>query len=396
MKTVDELAEAFGITWFDHQREAFVGEQHTDPVELRACLYFATGKGKTYTSIAMMVQAGINRLTVVAPPKTHAQWQYVAALAGVEIRTISHAKYRMPSTKFSRMEPFIIDEFHMLGGADGKGWKKLRTQSRHMLAPLIILSATPNYNDVERVYCVEYVLDPMGKGDFISWLYNNCETEQNPFGIMPKVIGFRDGRPAKEHLAELPHVYYIEDPYENFPIGDIKVDVDLPDEFVEYGMDRRRRRIIASQMEERAAARRYRYINDEGYLRDEVYAELENLVGQAQKPVLIYCARAEIARAGHLTAQASGVWSGLVVYEQNPARATETLTAFKRGKLDVLFGTATMSTGVDGLDKVCDMLILLDDTEDDSLRRQVIGRILPRGDDSDVSNKVVARITLSS
>src|SRR5690606_33144282 len=159
-----------GITWFDHQREALNGELHTDPMNLRACLYFATGKGKTYTSIAMMVQAGINRLTVVAPPKTHAQWHYVAALVGMEIRTISHAKYRMPSTKFPRMEPFVIDEFHMPGGADGKGWKQLRTQSRYMPAAPIVPSATPNPDDVNRVNCLRNALPPSGTAGFVTWL----------------------------------------------------------------------------------------------------------------------------------------------------------------------------------------------------------------------------------
>lgn len=396
MRSVDELAEAFGITWFDHQREAFAGEQHTDPIELRACLYFATGKGKTYTSLAMLALAGIDRATVVAPPATHQQWQDNAAKIGLSVRTISHAKYRMKTTKFSRMEPFIIDEFHLLGGADGKGWKKLRTQSRHMLAPLLILSATPNYNDAERVYCVEYVLEPNGKGDFISWLYNNCETEQNPFGIMPKVIGFRDGKPAKEHLAALPHVYYIEDPYENFTVGDIYFDVDLPDEFLEYGMDRRKRRIMASQMEERASARRLQYIDDDGFLRDEVYSELENLVGQAHTQVLVFCARSTIAQVAHDTAIRNGAKSAIVTGKIAKSEARETLHRFRSGAYDVLFGTATMATGVDGLDKVCDMLILLDDTDDGSLRRQVIGRILPRGDLADVSKKVVARISPSS
>lgn len=52
----------------------------------------------------------------------------------------------------------------------------------------------------------------------------------------------------------------------------------------------------------------------------------------------------------------------------------------------MLVATATLATGTDGLDKVCDTLLILQDTQDDSLRRQLIGRILPRGDGASKTN----------
>jgi len=125
-----------------------------------------------------------------------------------------------------------------------------------------------------------------------------------------------------------------------------------------------------------------------------VYDVLAREAGNATTPVMVFCARAEIAEAAHKAALVAGARSGLVTYQPNPKHADKTLTAFKAGELDVLFGTATMSTGVDGLDKVCDMLILLDDTDDAALRRQVIGRILPRGTASNVSKKTVVRLCL--
>ena len=394
MLTRDEIAAAFGITWFPHQLEALDGEYHTNDCDLRACLYFATGKGKTYTALAMLAQAGMVDATVVAPLATHEKWQADAALAGLKVTTISHATYRQKGRKFPRLMPMVIDEFHMLGGAQGEGWKKLRVQARFMQAPLLILSATPNYNDAERVFCVEHVLNVLPGADYLNWLYNCCETEQNPYGKMPHVIGFRDKRPAKEHLAELPHVYYIEDPHESFSITDVTLVTSVPDTFEEYGMDHREKRIVASHMEAVSASRKLQLIGDDGLLRPEVYDELIELAGQTTGPVLVFCARSTIARAGYVTALEHNARAGLVTYSPNRAESTATLESFKRGELDVLFGTATMSTGVDGLDKVCDMLILLDDTDDDSLRRQVIGRILPRGSSSDISKKIVARLRL--
>ena len=41
------------------------------------------------------------------------------------------------------------------------------------------------------------------------------------------------------------------------------------------------------------------------------------------------------------------------------------IDAFRDGVLDVLVGTASLATGTDGLDKVCDCLVILDDTDDD-------------------------------
>jgi superfamily II DNA or RNA helicase len=55
------------------------------------------------------------------------------------------------------------------------------------------------------------------------------------------------------------------------------------------------------------------------------------------------------------------------------------LQAVLDGRVRVLVGTASLATGTDGLDRVIDTLLIVDDTSDDSLRRQLVGRVLPRG-----------------
>jgi len=85
-----------------------------------------------------------------------------------------------------------------------------------------------------------------------------------------------------------------------------------------------------------------------------------------------------------------------VVTGSTPAKQKAAyISAFKDGVLDVLVGTASLATGTDGMDKMCDHLVILDDTDDDALRRQLIGRIMPRGADTDASNKIVHRLVLS-
>lgn len=389
------LARAWGITWFDYQLEALNGERSSNAVDLRACLYYRTGAGKTYTALALMAQAGVMEVTVVAPPATHEKWKADGKAAGIDVYAISHALYRMPKTKFSRQMAFIIDEFHMLGGQGGKGFDRARRHLRGVLAPVVLLSATPNYNDAERVYCVQHILDPFStKGGYPAWIYQNCATETNPFGALPKILGFLDGRPAKAHLADLPHVYYVEDPHEDFRITELTLPTAVPEVLEEYGIDERSGRIAASLMEYKSMSRKVQLLDDDGLLRPEVYEVLAELAGQSTGPVMVFCARSTIARAGYVTACEHGARAGLVVGDTSRAEAQRQLTTFRDGKLDVLFGTATMSTGVDGLDKVCDLLVLLDDTDDDSLRRQVIGRILPRGAATDVSKKIVVRLNL--
>jgi superfamily II DNA or RNA helicase len=67
------------------------------------------------------------------------------------------------------------------------------------------------------------------------------------------------------------------------------------------------------------------------------------------------------------------------------------LNLFKSGHLHALVGTATLATGTDGLDKVCHTLIIVDDTDDDALRRQLIGRIMHRGAGQATSQKKILR-----
>ena len=65
---------------------------------------------------------------------------------------------------------------------------------------------------------------------------------------------------------------------------------------------------------------------------------------------------------------------------------------FLSGRRRILIGTASLATGLDGLDKVCDTLIIVDDTDDNSLRRQLVGRILPRGGNVDNKTKRIHRL----
>lgn len=399
--TITDLAARLGLPWQQHQEEALTDatEQVRQGAQLRLCLYHATGKGKTYTSLAAVALAGAQEVLVLAPPVTHLAWAEAGRLLGLNVVPYSHAKFRQKGFKVHRDQAMIVDEFHLLGGHTGKGWKKLDRIAAGLQAPLVIASATPNYNDAERVYCIKHVLDPTScKGGYIEWLYQECETRQNAFGMEPLVEGFKGGISAEEYLSKMPRVHYVEDEViKQVSIADVPVAVDhLVDEALFlYGLDRRRGRIVASQMEGRHALKRHRILGDDGLIRTEVYEEISRLVGDVSTPTLIYCDSSTIAEALFDTVDEHHGNAILVTGKVTQAQKARRVELFKRGSADVLIGTATLATGTDGVDKMCDHLLIVDDTDDDSLRRQLMGRILPRGLDTDASQKVFTRLTYS-
>ena len=392
---IHEMEMLLGQAWMTHQRDALTDAQKQvqEGCWLRLCLYHRTGAGKTRTSLAAMRLAGVHDVLVVAPPVTAPVWEETGRHLKLDVTVVSHAKFRMKDFRVQRTQALIVDEFHLLGGHTGQGWKKMDGIARGLKAPLVIASATPNYNDAERVYCIQHVLDPGSvKGGFLQFLYQHCSTQQNPFGKIPYVDGFLKFNDAEDYLRNMPNVHYVEDEViKQVTITDIVMRDDTPPELYSHQLDRRRERLCASQMEQRHAIVRHQLVGDDGLIRDHVYEELAVQVGQVATPTLVFLMHSEIAEALHVTCVANGAKALLVTGKDTYRSKLEKIEMFKTGEWDVLIGTATLATGTDGLDRMCNQLIILDDTPDDALRRQLVGRILPRGQDSDVSQKVLLR-----
>jgi superfamily II DNA or RNA helicase len=376
---------------FEHQK-IFLDEVPNLASPVRACLYYKTGAGKSLTSMLGMRLLGYKDVLVIAPPSTHRQWMDLASSLGMYVHAMSHAKFRMKDTLLSRNVPIIADEFHLLGGQQGKGWRKFDTLARHLQAPLIMLSATPNYNDAERCYCIVHVLSPhKHKGGYLQFIYQNCVTEQNPFGMEPKVLGFQRYPDAASFLADQENVFYLEDDLV-YTIDDIPYKEELPSELTEYGYNRRKHTMIGSIMEARHTARYQGLVADDGHIRTEVFEGPILDVLFKHKTVLIYCNREQVAQALAYSLDRAGLRYAMVS-GKTPKMLKETIIQeFRLRMHNILIGTATLATGTDGLDRVCDTLLIVDDTEDDALRRQLIGRIMPRGDFVSAAAKRVYRL----
>ena len=381
------------IDWFDYQLDAFQNAGN------RVCLYYRTGAGKTLTGLGILTVQGYTTALVIAPPATHQQWIQAASAFGMSVHCVSHAKFRMNDFKLSRTQPVIADEFHLFGGHKGRGWKKFSRLAQGIQATIVIMSATPNYNDAERVYCIQKILDPIGvKGGYLDFLYKNCRVSHNPFSMEPNVDGFLNHPDAKSYLAALPQVFYVPDESKVEPI-DVAFQIPLPKFFEDYGLDQLKGRIVASDMEKRQRRSFMQRVQLNPYPTEEAPYCLVKEVGETlcnyqhfAKKVIVFCVRETIARIVAQDMNERGHYSVLITGNTKKATRDQLLEEFKTDpEVEFLVCTATIATGVDGLDKVCDSLVLFDDTPDASLRRQIIGRILPRGADVDESKKEVLR-----
>lgn len=375
---------------FEHQ-ENFLDDVANLASPARACLFFKTGSGKSLTAMLGMKKLGYTDVLVICPPATHLQWEALATSLDMTILCMSHAKFRMKTVRVSRHQAIIADEFHLFGGQQGKGWQKLDTLARHLQAPLFLLSATPNYNDAERCYCIQHVLHPQScSGGYLQFIYTNCSTEQNPFGMEPKVTGFLKFKDAAEFLSNMTGVYHLPDDLV-INIVDIPYKELLPVELVTYNYDRRQHKMVASIMEARHTARWQGLVGEDGYLRPDVLTEVLKVMLKS-KTILIYCNHATIAEVVRRSLERSRIDCALVTGQTPKTVKDKIIANFLLGRHNVLIGTATLATGTDGMDRVCDTLLILDDTDDDALRRQLIGRIMPRGDFVSAAAKQVFRL----
>lgn len=379
----------------DYQRASVaraesMGNTHKQP---RMCLYYKTGAGKTRTALACVKVMGCDDVLVVAPPTTHQHWEDTARDMGYtgQVHVMSHAKFRQKETKLSRTVAVIVDEFHMLGGYKAAGFKKLEKLAGGLNAPLVICSATPNYNDVERCYCIQRITDRRStEGGYLSFIYRHCGTEVNPFGHVPKVTGFLHYPDAASFLADLPNVEYIEDDLV-YDIEDVEMQLPIPGELATLGVDRRRQRMVGSIIERKHTEIDHMLVTGENFLAEPVADVLVQAVKDSPTPVLVFAMHKAVAHAAVNTLISKNYVALSVDGQMSKVAKNEAIEDFKLGRMNALVGTQTLATGTDGLDKVCDTLVIIDDTEDNAMRRQLIGRIMPRGEATTTahSNRVV-------
>lgn len=435
LKTIEETI--LGQSLMPSQRaavEQWNKEQNPD----RFCLFHPPGKGKTISMLMLVYlwfetiakerypKIDYRDVVVVAPPVTHESWIRVGRGFGLNVLPMSHKSFRETKNRFSRMVPIIVDEFHLLGRHSSMGWRRMRSIASGIGAMVLIGSATPQYNDVERVYCVLNVLDPIDTGNnYLEWIMNNCVTKVNPFGVIPLVEKPKYFDDAPKMLAAHRLVSYVEDEISLDIVQTVRVEVPRDEIFENYNLvpvmnttegNPFPPRIIASEIEKKharavmhisgAANRAQDQPELVGYswgslmsapVLDAILPLIEE--GLKEKRVVMLFAQhteiIDILRSAlinrHKVPGSYYFAVAAVTGKMTKKKKEEELAAVLSTESNVvLLGTATLATGFDGLDKVCDTLIIVDELfKDPAFRRQLIGRILPRGTSTDVSNKKI-------
>lgn len=368
-------------TWRPAQLEAFDIWESRD--NQRLLVYYPTGKGKTKISLAMAAAKGHTEIVVVGIPKTLDDWAADAALLGLTMTGMSHELFRQKTTRLKRGSFIIVDEFHKLGKHNGMGFKKLDRMSTQF-SGIILLSATPQYNDPDRCYNACHIMEPLNyMGGWEAFVKKYCTIEVNYFARTPTVTGFLDFPSGTEFLASQPWTAYIPDEAEWIPIDlELYSNADLS-LFEEYGLDIGAHRIMASDMERFHARKRLVMLDDSGrYLRPEI---AEGLVAYMDAQILprkflLFSDNKDIAKAAHRTLMESPYVSTLITGDTPESQVERIKLIFVFADMPaVLVGTSALATGVDEIDQACNHLIILDNTRDDAQRRQLIGRVLPRG-----------------
>ncbi|QQO39292.1 DNA helicase [Microbacterium phage PineapplePluto] len=353
------------------------GKASTEPLRIQLLL-FPTGEGKSKTSLAQIASRGHDEIYVVAPPKTHPAWQKDAAILGVHVELMSHKAFR-ERKNFSR-KPFIIDEVHMLGARTGDGFKRLRRMVDKMPA-LILCSATPNYNKPERAYCLDVIGEKNPISSYERWMNTYCTTEPNRFAYYPTVTGFKEYDSAIDFLVARPWVAYVEDTA-TWTAAELKLP--RPDlvNFEKLNFSKRHHRLMNSDMEKRHKRVDLQLIDDDGFIRSAVMVSIQNELDKypERDKWLIFCMHKTVANALHRTLSAGDPLAWVLDGDTKTEDVDKIIHDFSAPGEAWLIGTTAMATGVDGIDKVCTSMLILDDIDGDhAKRRQLIGRILPRG-----------------
>lgn len=350
------------------------GKASTEPLRIQLLL-FPTGEGKSKTSLAQIASRGHDEIYVVAPPKTHPAWQKDANILGVHVELMSHKAFR-ERKNFSR-KPFIIDEVHMLGARTGDGFKRLRRMVDKMPA-LILCSATPNYNKPERAYCLDVIGEKNPIASYERWMNTHCTTEPNRFAYYPTVTGFKEYDSAIDFLVARPWVAYVEDTA-TWTAAELKLPSPDLANFEKLNFSKRHHRLMNSDMEKRHKRVDLELIDDDGFIRPEVMAAVEKELAKypERKKWLVFCMHKTVANALFNSVESAELIDG----DTRTDNVDHIIQSFSRADgPDWLIGTTAMATGVDGIDKVCTSMLILDDIDGDhAKRRQLIGRILPRG-----------------
>lgn len=392
----------------EHQKRAIDGvKELIESSDNRkvALLYYSPGTGKTLTGVQIAKNhtdmGTFDFVLVIAPPSTQKSWEtYLGKYVSVPFKVVSHqwiAKNSATVANMSRKTFLILDELH-LSCNRGKPSTKAAEKFVYRASATILLSGTPFRNKEERLFTVQQWLFGDIK-NYEMWLHEYCNTEPDRFSYYPNFISFKAGDieeylrsidryPYKKVYLEIRKMKY-KTTNEYLPI--VNPLYKILDNYSVYGTER----ITVAN----SVMRKLRYLSYLKYC-DRIEAEDDSCVlygartdvrkileKYAHRMPIVYSQSSKIAELYRNEFPGSLYIDGKTTKKNKEA----ILAQYKAGG-KMIFATDSVSTGTDGLQETTDCIVVLYDTNDDTSRDQLIGRIA--GGFRDKGNAEIVQVTI--
>lgn len=376
-----------------HQKRAVDGVRElldsSDPRKV-ALLYYSMGTGKTLTGIQVARNASqallCDSVFVIAPPSTNREWdKYLKAYVSVPWKVVSHRWVTLNAdyVKTLSLGTFlIVDELHISCNRGKKGTVAVSKFVYRSFASLL-LSGTPFRNKEERLFTVHDWLFG-NAGNYDKWLHEFCNTEPDRFSYYPKLVSFKAGG-IEEYLRSIDRY-----PYKKVYFEVREMDYRTKEEFLpitspQYNLLEKLSVYGTGEIRiANSVMRKQRYLSYLKYC-DRLEVDRENdtciLLGARQDVADII--RKNCDRNPIIYSQSSKVadlyrrmFTDSLYIDGKTSRKEKDriLSLYKQGGR-MLFATDSVSTGTDGLQDATDCIVILYDTDDDTSRDQLIGRI---------------------
>lgn len=353
-------------------------------------LYFTMGKGKTLTATQIAYNAQfyglVDSLIIVAPPSTHKQWDdLLKKYLTIPVKIVSHQWLGKNESILSQnlsKTLLIVDEVHQSANR-GKTLTKMVSRLIKATFGAILMSGTPFRNKEERLYVVHSWLFE-NVGSYESWLFLHCNTEPDRFAYYPKFLSFKvgeiedflnhiDSKEIKKIFIEREDLVFKKTEI-TLPI--INPDFETLNKYSVYGNDCFQ---VANSVRQKLAYLNYlkycRYIDrdiDGEMVLDGPREDIIEIIrSYSDRNPIVYCFSSKVSK---MFFEKYGKGSFQVDGKTPKKKKEETIALYKK-KNGIMFATDSISTGTDGLQEVTDLIIILDDTMDNTNREQLIGRI---------------------
>lgn len=355
-----------------------------------ALLYHSMGKGKTMTAVQIAKNAidanHCDSLLVVAPPSTHKDWNALfEKYIDVQFKVVS-LQWLIKNKEFLRYinkeTLVIIDEIHLASNR-GKEGTKVATAIINRAFGSLLMSGTPFRNKEERLFVVHDWLFGDAK-NYENWLNEYCNTIPDRFAYYPKFVSFKAGE-IEDYLEQIDRMPYkkifiekedmeYKTTFEYLPI--LNNQYNVLEKYSVYGKERL---IVANSVMRKL--RYMSYLKYCGYIEADIENDtctlheprqdiLEIINRYSPRNPIIYAQSSKVARFY------ADLYPDSLYIDGKTTKKNKDLifSEFKRGG-KILFATDSISTGTDGAQEATDCILVLYDTNDNTSRDQLIGRI---------------------